>query len=95
MPYSWLSFFSSNMEITDQFIISKKFNTANEFSLFIEELVLAKKLSYMEAIISYCEDADIDVESIKSLVNKSLKEKIQCEAEELNYFRRKAGKLPL
>lgn len=83
------------MEITDQFIISKKFNTANEFSLFIEGQVAAKKLSYMEAIISYCEEADIDVESVKSLVNKSLKEKIQCEAEELNYFRRKSGKLPL
>lgn len=81
--------------ITDQFIISKKFSTANEFSLYIEKLVSDKKLSYMEAIISYCEDADIDVESVKSLVNKSLKEKIQCEAEELNYFKRKSGKLPL
>lgn len=81
--------------ITDQFIISKKFSTANEFSLHIEKVVSEKKLSYMEAIISYCEDADIDVESVKSLVNKSLKEKIQCEAEELNYFKRKTGKLPL
>jgi hypothetical protein len=82
-------------EITDQFIISKKFNTANEFSLYIEELVMLKKLSYMDAVIEYCEQADIDVESIKSLVNKSLKEKIQAEAEERNYFKPKAGKLPL
>lgn len=81
--------------ITDQFIISKKFNTANEFSLHIEKVVSDKKLSYMEAIIAYCDDADIDVESVKSLVNKSLKEKLQCEAEELNYFKRKSGKLPL
>lgn len=81
--------------VTDQFIISKKFNTANEFSLHIEKLVTSKKLSYMEAVIMYCEEADIDVESIKSLVNKSLKEKIQSEAEELNYFKRRAGKLPL
>lgn len=83
------------MEITDQFIISKKFKTANEFSLYIEQLVLAKKLSYMEAVIGYCDEADIDVESIKSLVNKSLKEKIQCEAEELNYLKKRSGKLPL
>lgn len=80
---------------TDQFIITKKFSNANEFSLYIEETVSEKKLSYMEAIITYCEEADIDVESIKSLVNKSLKEKIQCEAEELNYFKRKSGKLPI
>jgi hypothetical protein len=82
-------------QTSDQFIITKKFNTANEFSLYIEETVSEKKLSYMEAIITYCEEADIDVESIKSLVNKSLKEKIQCEAEELNYFKRKSGKLPI
>jgi hypothetical protein len=82
------------MQITDQFIISKKFTSANEFSLYIEGKVTEKKLSYMEAIITYCEEADIDVESIKSLVNKSLKEKIQSEAEELNYFKRTA-KLPL
>lgn len=81
--------------ITDQFIISKKFTTANEFSLHIEQLVTSKRLSYMEAVIAYCEDADIDVESVKSLINKSLKEKIQCEAEDLNYFKRKSGKLPL
>lgn len=82
-------------QITDQFIISKKFASANEFSLYIEELVTSKKLSYMDAVIQYCEDADIDVESIKSLVNKSLKEKIQAEAEERNYLKPKAGKLPL
>lgn len=82
-------------QITDQFIISKKFTSANEFSLYIEELVSAKKLSYMDAVIEYCEQADIDVESIKSLVNKSLKEKIQAETEERNYFKPRAGKLPL
>ncbi len=49
----------------------------------------------MDAVIEYCEQADIDVESIKSLVNKSLKEKIQAEAEERNYFKPRAGKLPL
>lgn len=62
--------------------------------MYIEAKVAEKKLSYMEAIITYCEEADIDVESIKSLVNKTLKEKIQFEAEELNYFKRTA-KLPL
>jgi hypothetical protein len=83
------------MQLSDQFVISKKFNTANEFSLHIETVVLSKKLSYMEAVIAYCEEADIDVESIKTLINKSLKEKIQSEAEELNYLKRKSGKLPL
>jgi len=82
--------------ITDEFIISKKFNTSNEFSLFIEERVGKTSLSYMDAIISYCDEADIDVESVKTLVNKSLKEKIKLEAEEKNYFRkRNLGILPI
>jgi hypothetical protein len=82
--------------ITDEFIISKKFNTSNEFSLFIEQRVVKFSLSYMDAIIAYCDEADIDVGSIKTLVNKSLKEKIKLEAEEKNYFRkRNLGTLPL
>lgn len=81
---------------SDEFLITKKFKTSNEFSLYIESRVASEGISYMDAIIAYCGEADIDVESIKSLVNKSLKEKIQIEAEERNYFRStNKGKLPL
>ncbi|NBO99957.1 MAG: hypothetical protein EBU90_07480 [Proteobacteria bacterium] len=83
-----------NIEINDSLIITKKFRSSNEFSLYIEEVVYTNKIGYMEAIIKYCNDIDIDVESISKLVNQSLKEKIQIEAEENNYLRRRA-KLPL
>lgn len=79
---------------TDSFIITKKFRSPNEFSLHIEEKVFKEKLSYMDAIIAYCNEVDIDVESVANLVNQSLKEKIQIEAEENNYMKKRA-KLPL
>lgn len=83
-----------NIEINDSLIITKKFRSSNEFSLYIEEVVYTNKIGYMEAIIKYCNDIDIDVESISKLVNQSLKDKIQIEAEENNYLRKRA-KLPL
>jgi len=80
--------------LTDSLIITKKFRSSNEFSLHIEERVAKEKIGYMDAIIQYCEEVDIDVESIAKLVNQSLKDKIHNEAEENNYLK-KRGKLPL
>jgi 2-hydroxy-3-keto-5-methylthiopentenyl-1-phosphate phosphatase len=80
--------------LTDTLIITKRFRSPNEFSLYIEERVLQESISYMDAVIQYCEDIDIDVESVTKLINQSLKDKIQNEAEDQNYMRPR-GKLPL
>ena len=80
--------------LTDTLIITKKFRSPNEFSLYIEERVAKEKIGYMDAVIQYCGEVDIDVEAISKLINQSLKDKIQIEAEEGNYFK-KRGKLPL
>jgi hypothetical protein len=81
-------------KLTDGIIITKRFRSANEFSLYIEEKVYKERIGYMDAIIEYCNTIDIDVGSIASLVNQSLKDKIQIEAEEANLLK-KRGKLPL
>ena len=80
--------------LTDSLIITKKFRSPNEFSLYIEERVLNERIGYMDAVIQYCEEVDIDIESISKLINQSLKDKIQNEAEENNFMKRR-GKLPL
>jgi hypothetical protein len=80
--------------LTDSLVITKKFRSPNEFSLHIEERVFREKIGYMDAIIQYCEEVDIDIESVSKLINQSLKDKVQIEAEEGNYFK-KRGKLPL
>lgn len=81
-------------KLTDGFLITKRFRSANEFSLHIEEKVAKEKIGYMDAIIDYCNTIDIDVSSVASLVNQSLKDKIQIEAEESNLLK-KRGKLPI
>lgn len=82
-------------ELTDSIIITKRFRSPNEFSLYIEEKVQLEKIGYMDAIIQYCNEIDIDVEAIAKLINQPLKDKIQVEAEEQNYLKRKRGKLPI
>lgn len=81
-------------KLTDGIIITKRFRSANEFSLHIEEKVAKEKIGYMDAIIDYCNNIDIDVASVASLVNQSLKDKIQIEAEEANLLKRR-GRLPI
>lgn len=69
---------------------------SKEFSLTIESLVKEKKISYMDAIIMYCDKNEIDIGSVGSMINKSLKEKIKIEAVNLRMLNvPKGGALPL
>lgn len=81
-------------ELTDALVITKRFRSSNEFSIFIDEKVMKQKISYMEAIINYCSEMEIDVESIGSLINQKLREKIQVEAEQANLMKPR-GHLPI
>ena len=68
--------------------------TSSEFYIKIQNLVNDTKLSYMDAILYYCEQNAMEPESIAQLVNGKLKAQIREEAEELNFFP-KTAKLPL
>ena len=64
------------------------------FSSIIENLVCEKRISYMDAIVHYCENNELEVESAAKLINAIIKSKIECEAQELNFLP-KTAKLPL
>jgi hypothetical protein len=81
-------------EINDSFLITKRFRSPTEFSIYIEERVSRERIGYMDAIIDYCHTNDVAIESISKLVTVSLKEKIQLEAEEANLMNPR-GKLPI
>ncbi len=69
---------------------------SKEFSLKIESIVKEKRISYMDAVILYCEENDIDLETAKPLVSKSLKEKIKLEATNKRMLKySKCGQLPI
>ena len=69
--------------------------TPNKFALIIEDIVKTKRISYINAILEYCKDNEIDPSNTKSMINKTLKEKIAYEAQSLNMLKEKVAKLPL
>ena len=81
-------------QLTDALIITKRFRSPNEFSIYIDEMRLKHELSYMDAVINYCNEKDIDIDSIGPLINQKLREKIQIEAEQENMIKPR-GHLPI
>ena len=83
-----------NEQLTDALLITKRFRSPTEFSLYIDEQVSAFKITYMDAVINYCNEKEIDIDSIGSLINQKLREKIQMEAEQANMIKPR-GHLPI
>ena len=77
-------------------VLESKFFCPSRFAQEIEGLVHSSDMSYIDAIIHFCEQNNIDVESVPKLISKPLKEKIKYEAMELNFLKRSSrAKLPL
>jgi len=67
-----------------------------KFSLEIERIVIEEKVNYIEAIILFCEENSIEVDSVSKLISKPLKEKIKRDAIDLNFMKKTTrAKLPL
>ena len=76
--------------------LNSKFISKDKFAADIEALVLSTKMNYIDAIVEYCSQNEIEVESVSKLLNKPLKEKIKADATELNYLKKTSrGKLPV
>jgi len=65
-----------------------------KFSQIIERTVIEKKLSYMDAIVWWCEENEFDIQDVNKLVSPLIKEKIKVEAENLNFLP-KSSRLPI
>ena len=77
--------------------LESKFFCPSRFAQEIESLFMDnEEMSYIDAIIHFCEQNSIDLESVPKLIPKPLKEKIKYEAQELNFLKRSSrAKLPL
>ena len=69
-------------------IFEKNFMTAAKFSVEIEKIVKDSNLNYIEAIVQFCEDKNIEMYCINKLISKPLKEKLKFDAQRLNYMKR-------
>lgn len=68
--------------------------TPKTFSMAIENIVKEKNITHMDAILWHCKNEGIEPDTLGSLITKSLKEKIEANARELNFLPRQA-QLPL
>jgi len=76
--------------------LNKKFISKDRFAKDIEDLVLRTKMNYIDAIVEYCEEKEIELDTVNKLISKPLKEKIKCDAMELNFLKKTTrAKLPL
>ena len=78
-------------------VLESKFFCPTRFAQEIEQLVLVNKdMNYIDAIVHFCDENSIDLESVPKLIPKPLKEKIKYEAQELNFLKRTSrAKLPI
>ena len=69
---------------------------SKEFSLMIQGIVKEKRpITYMDAIVWYCEENKIEIETVTRLISKALKEKIHAECLNANLLKEKpTGTLP-
>tara|TARA_E500000331_G_C17022637_1_gene611527 strand:- start:424 stop:729 length:306 start_codon:yes stop_codon:yes gene_type:complete len=98
--YTYLNPISKNLlgekmpkETTDD-----KFLTPTKFSAEIERLVHKSDglITYIEAVVTYCQENEVEIETVPKLLSKPLKERLKHEAQRLNYMKQSSkGVLPL
>ena len=70
--------------------------TKKKFTNSVEQIVIEKHLSYIDAIVYFCQENHLEPESVKGLINPPLKEKIKAEAVSLRFLKEESNaKLPI
>ena len=62
--------------------------TTSKFSKIIIELSEEKDISYMDAIMDYCDKNNLEIESAAKLINQKIKKQIKEEATVLNFMKK-------
>ena len=65
-------------------------NTSKTFSMEIERLAIDKNISHMDAVLDYCQRNELEPDTVGNLISKSLKEKIEANARDLNFLPKQA-----
>ena len=69
--------------------------TPNKFAIIIENMVRNKKMTHLEAVLSYCKEHIVEPSGMSKMVNKSLKERLEVNAMDLRLLKERTGKLPI
>ena len=71
-----------------------KMNNSMRFMANIESIVQKTRMTYIDAVLHYCEENKLEPETAGQLVGGKLKQKIQEEAQGLNLIQ-KTSRLPI
>ncbi len=74
--------------------MEKQMQNSKTFSLEVERIAKEKNITHMEAVLEHCRIQEIEPDSVTRLITKSLKDKIEGDARDLNFLPRQA-KLPI
>ena len=88
MPLTLVQLMTSDYNKELEKVLEEKFYCPSRFAQEVEKLVVQESVSYIDAIIAFCEINKIDLESVPKLLSKPLKEKIKFEAMELNFLKK-------
>lgn len=93
----YITILGQQMENELEKVLEKKFYCPSRFTQEIENVVSNNNdMSYIDAVVYFCDENGIDIESVSKLISKPLKEKIKYEAMELNFLKRSSrAKLPI
>jgi hypothetical protein len=71
--------------------------TPTQFVAEVEKIVKEKRMNYLDACLDYARTANVEIETIASLIKGSqvLKAKIQVDAEDNRLLKRSGAKLPI
>lgn len=68
--------------------------TKSKFTKMVEDTVRYKNLTYMDSIIHLCTENKIEIEDIKKFISEPIKNKLEAEAQKLNFLPR-GNSLPI
>ena len=70
-------------------LLEDRFMTSAKFSQEVEKIALHnQEINYIDSVIHYCEENEIELDSVNKLISKPLKEKLRYEAQQLNFMKK-------
>ena len=69
-------------------IAEVEFLTKSKFTKQVEQSVMEKKHSYIDAVVDLCEQMKMDPADVKKFISPVIENKIEAEAQRLNFLPR-------
>jgi len=92
-PKSTIRTTDETLSVEEQ-LMEQVIQNQTRFTSAVEEIRKTFDISYIDSIIYYCGEHDIELNIVDSLITNNLKEKLEAEAVQLNFLPR-GGVLPI